>query len=284
MRRPAAALAATVLAAVILGGPMASPGVATPSSAVQCAAVTPSSACPFLDQLAAQLAPVQPVLALAGPVTAELASAVAGLAARADEPAGVPSAEAAGQAQALLDQLSMLPAPVRDLLAVTQLDGIVGTLEAFVSELAAPVTGDPSAAETGSPTPSATGGSSTGAAGSSAPGSFGGSVSATGDGGATPATSSPAIPDVPVGDSLTFAPLALPDFGFSPTIGLDPQIASEAVIEDVQRAINATALDLADPGNGAHPGVVVVVSLLLLGAAWAAQAQQARQAHRTIPD
>lgn len=285
MRRPAAAVVATILASLALAGPMALLGHAASSSSLQCAGGATSPACPLLDQLAAQLAPVQPVLALAGPVTAQLAPAVGGLAARADQPGGVPSVEAAGQAQALLDQLAVLPTPVRDLLAVAQLDGLVATLEALVSELAAPVTGEPSAAEAGSPTPAATGGSTTGAAGPASPTSptSRGSLSGADRGSAAAGTSSPAIPDVPVGDSLTFAPLALPDFGFSPTVGLDP-VAPEAVIADVHHAVEAAALDPFRAGEGTNVGLVLAVSLLLLGAAWAAQAHQARQARHTIPD
>jgi hypothetical protein len=285
MRRPATALAATLLAVVVVAGPWASVGHAAGSGSVECSGAATSPACPLLDQLAAQLAPVQPVLAVAGPVTAQLGPALSGLASRADQPGGVPTAEAAAQAQALLDQLSVLPAPVRDLLAVGQLDGLVATLEALVAALAAPVTGDQTASDAGSPTPAATGGSSTRAAGPASPAtpSLGGSVSASG-GSATPATSSPPIPDVPVGDSLTFAPLALPDFGFSPTVGLEPPGASQAVIDDVQQALNATAFDLAVAGDGSGAGVVIVVSLLLLAGAWAAKVHQARQAHHTIPD
>lgn len=285
MRRPAAALVATVLASVALAGPLASLAPAAPSSSLRCAGAATSPACPLLDQLATDLAPLQPVLALAGPATAQLAPSVEALATRADQPGGVPSAEALGQAQALLDQLSVLPTPVRDLLAVGQLDGLVAALEGLVSELAAPVTGEQSAAEAGSPSPAATGGSTSGAAGPASPASPSsqGLPSGADHGGAAVGTSSPAIPDVPVGDSLTFAPLALPDFGFSPSVGLDP-VVPDTVIEDVQQAIDAAALDPFAPGGGTNVGLVIVVSLLLLGAAWAAQAHQAGQARHTIPD
>lgn len=289
MRRTAAALATAILAAVVLTGPMATIGQAGPSSSVRCPGAT-TSACELLDQLAAQLAPLQPVLALAGPVVAQLAPAVQGLAARADQPGGVPTAVVADQAQALLGQLDALPAPVRDLLPAAQLDGLTTTLEALVAELTEPVVGGQKAEESSQPTPAATGGSSASPAPASStaasPSSFGGSLSGDDSSGARRGSSSPAIPDVPVGDTLTFAPLALPDFGFSPTVGLGPSAeiasstAADAAVDDAQLALDAAMAGL--PGSrGTEIGVVVVLSLLLLGAAFAAQAH--KNAH-TIPD
>jgi hypothetical protein len=286
MRRAAAALATAVLVAVVLTGPMASLGHAEPSPSITCPGAAASPECQLLDQLAAQLAPLQPVLALAGPVTAQLAPALQGLAGRADQPGGVPASLASNQAQALLDQLSVLPAPVRDLLSAPQLGGVLTTLEDLVAELAEPVVGGPSAADASTPTPAATGGSTSGPSGPSSSDMppLGGSVSASAGAGATPATSSSAMPDVPVGDSLTFAPLALPDFGFSPTVGLESSAPSPELVDEVQHAVNAAAIDLANPSHGVNVGVVLAASLLLLGAAFATQAHQARQARHTIPD
>ncbi len=281
MRRTAAALAATALTVVVLTGPLAMPGQAGPPSSLSCAGAATTPECVLLDQLAAQLAPLQPVLALAGPVLAQVAPAAQNLAVLADQPGGVPTAAVRAQAQALLDQLNALPAPVRALLAAAQLDGLSTTLSALVTALA-PVTGEQTAAESSRPTPAKTGGS-TGAAPATSTSSglptLGGSLAGPDDRGA--GTSRPAIPDVPVGDSLTLAPLALPDFGFSPTFESSAEVspaATEAAADPVQ-AIAAEGLS--GEGAGTEIGIVIVLSLMLLGAAFAAQTRQNRH---TIPD
>jgi hypothetical protein len=277
MRRSAAALAAAVLSTLVLTGPMAASVQSAPAPAITCGAGATSTECQLLDQLAAQLAPLQPVLVLAGPVMAQVVPGAAGLAALSDQAGGVPVAQVTTQVQALLDQLDVLPAPVRDLLSAAKLDGLITTLEALLAEVTAPVTGV-EGEQGAKPTPAKTGGAApapaprSSATSSGAP-TLGGSLSASGSGLGTTADS-PAIPDVPVGDSLTFAPLALPSFGFDPEF-VAPEEA--AAVEDAPLQLEqAAAASLPDGGAGTQVGVVVVLSLLLIGGAFAAQAHQNR--------
>lgn len=277
MRRTAAALVTVALAAGLLTGPLASTGAAG-ASVIECAAEPAAPACALLDDLAAQLGPLQPVLSLAGPVMAQLTPAVQGLATRADQPSGVPAAEVTTQAQALLDQLDALPSPVRELLAVAALDGLVTTLEDLVAELAAPLAGDQGGAETSPPTPAPRSTTAPTSATSSGPPTLGGSF----DSSAPAASSSPAVPPVPVGDPLTLAPLALPTFASERSLGRAPfEPAAPAAPTEVRLDAAAAAARLPDGTSGADIVVVIVLSLLLLGAAVVAQAHQNR---RTIPD
>ncbi|HEV8115133.1 MAG TPA: hypothetical protein VGP53_02765 [Acidimicrobiales bacterium] len=290
MRRTAAALATLVLAALAVVGPLAPVGQAAPGPTIHCGASATSPECALLDQLAGQLAPLAPVLALGGPVISELTTATLGLAARADQPGGVPAAQVAAQAQALLDALAVLPQPVRSLLAAAQLDGLASTLEALIAETTAVPAAAlaPQAAAPAPPTPAAVA-SVPAPAPAVSPGlpSSGDSLSAVGSGEATRSTPSPAIPDVPVGDPLTLAPLALPDFGFSPTVGLAPAAdlaspaAASGAADGVQLAAEAAARRLPSRGDGPEVVVVVALSVLLLGAAFATQSRQNRH---TIPD
>jgi len=292
MRRTAAALATLTLVAVALAGPMVTFGSAAPAP-IRCSGTSPSSACALLDQLAAQLGPMAPVLALGGPAVTEAATAVQALAGRADQPGGVPTAVVADQAQALLNQLAILPEPVRSLLTASKLDGLIVTLEALVAEVtavtetaAAPLTGATPAPVAAAPAPAPAAAPGAGPA-PTALSSFGGSLSAAGTGEVTRTTSSPAIPDVPVGDPLTLAPLALPEFGFNPTIGLGPAadaasaLAAGGALDEAQLAVDEALGNLPSNGNGPEVAVVVVMSILLLGAAFASQAHQNRH---TIPD
>lgn len=276
MRRTAAALATLALAAGLLTGPLASSGSAR-SSVIQCAGAPAAPACALLDDLVAQLGPLQPVLDMAGPLMAELTPSLQGLAARADQPSGVPAAEVATQAQALLDQLDALPAPMRDLLAVAALDGLVTTLEDLVAELTAPLAGDQGGAETSPPTPAPRSTTAPTSATSSGAPTLGGSFAPS----APAASSSPALPAVPLGDPLSLAPLALPTFESERTFGRAPfEPAAPAAPPEV-RLDAAAAARLPDGSSGADIVVVIVLSVLLLGAAAIVQAHQNR---RTIPD
>ncbi len=284
MRRSAAALAATVLATLAVAGPLAATSHSAPAT-IQCGAGATSPECVLLDDLAAQLQPLAPVLSLAGPTLSQLLPGVIGLAGQSDTAAGVPTADVAAQVDALLTQLGVLPEPVRDLLAAAQLDGLTTTLEALLAEVTAPVVGT-KPAQTSKPTPAKTAkpapasGPAT-ATGSGAP-TLGGSLSAP-DGSGSP-TVSPSIPDVPMGDSLTLGPLALPDFGFSSTIGADEgddELAAAPTEADAVPLELEQAAALPGDGNGTQVGVVVVLSLLLCGGAFAAQVRENRH---TIPD
>jgi len=293
MRRTAAALATLTLVAVALAGPMVTFGSAAPAP-IRCSGTSPSSECALLDQLAAQLGPMAPVLALGGPAVTEAATAVQTLASRADQPGGVPTAVVADEAQALLDQLAILPNPVRSLLTASKLDGLIATLETLIADVtavsetaAAPLTGATPAPAAAAPAPApAPSAAAAGPAPTALP-SFGESLSAAGTGEVTRTTSSPAIPDVPVGDPLTLAPLALPEFGFNPTIGLGPaadaasSLAASGAVDEAQLAVDEALGNLPSNGNGPEIAVVVVMSILLLGAAIASQAHQNRH---TIPD
>jgi hypothetical protein len=280
MRRSAAALAAAALTTLVLTGPMAATVQSAPAPAITCGAGATSTECQLLDQLAAQLAPLQPVLVLAGPVMAQVVPGAAGLAALSDQAGGVPVAQVTTQVQALLSQLDALPAPVRDLLSAAKLDGLVTTLEALLAEVTAPVTGV-EGEQGAKPTPAETGGAPAPAPRSTATSSgaptLGGSLSGSGSGLGASTTDSPAIPDVPVGDSLTFAPLALPSFGFDPQFVAPEEAAAPTAADDAALSMEQAAADaLPDGGPGTQVGVVVVLSLLLIGGAFAAQAHQNR--------
>jgi hypothetical protein len=275
MRRTAAATAASLFAALAIGGPLAGTGAGA-STTLSCAVASPPAACAHLDDLAAQLKPIAPIL---GTDLASLVTPAQGFAARSDAPGGVPTAEVVQVSSGLLDGLAALPDPVEALLGAVVLDELTGTLEALVHELSAPVTGEQQPAGASKPTPAKTAPAASSSAGprSSDTSSFGGSASTSGSGGTT---SSAAVPDVPVGDPLLLAPLALPDFGFSPTF--EPvEVADLApAVDEAEVALAEAADALSDQGSGAELAVVVVLSLLLIAGAGVAHLQAQRH---TIP-
>lgn len=282
MRRTAAGTAATFFAALAIGGPLAGAGAAaTPT--LHCAVSSPPAACELLDDLAAQLAPVAPIL---GADLADLVGPAQGFAARSDSSSGVPTSEVTSVSAALLDELQALPAPIEGLLGAAVLGELTGTLEDLVGELSAPAT-EKEAAGTSKPTPAKTAPSSApstatrsgGTTSFGASASTGGSAGTSSTGGSSSAPSSAAVPDVPVGDPLLLAPLALPDFGFS-------QTAEPVEVADLSPAPAEVALaDAVDAMTGGGPGaelaVVVVLSLLLVAGAGVAQLQAPRH---TIPE
>ncbi len=292
MRRPATALAAVAFAAVTFTGPLATTASAGPAP-IRCEGSAPSPECALLDDLAAQLGPLAPVLSFGGPVVGQLAAAVQGFAVQADGADGVPTAVVADQAQALLDQLAVLPQPVRGLLAAAQLDGLAVALEALVAEatsVAETVTSPPRSAAPAPPSPAGQSGPPPAAPvfGATALGSLpslGGSLSEAGVGDAARTTVSPAIPDVPIGDPLTLAPLALPEFRPSSALAPEPVAELGSSAAAAGGAVDAVQLAAEEglPRGNSSPEVVVVVlmTVLLLGAAYAAQARQNRH---TIPD
>jgi hypothetical protein len=277
MRRTAARTAATFLAALVIGGPLAGTAAAG-TATIRCAVASPPPACALLDDLAATLAPVAPIL---GTDLASLVGTAQGFPSRSDSASGVPVAEVASVSNALLDELRSLPASVSGLLGAAALGDLTGTLDALVGALAAP-SGGQTAAGTSNPTPANTAPSSSAPAAprSSGTSSFGGSAST---GGTSSSPSSAAVPDVPVGDPLLLAPLALPDFGFSQTLEpVDVGDLSPAPAADAAEVALADAVDaMAGGGRGAELAVVVVLSLLLIAGAGVAQLQAQRH---TIPD
>ena len=135
MRRTAAGIAVILLAAVALTGPLASVGQAGPAT-LQCATGTPPPACALLDKLAAQLTPVASILA---PLN-DVVGTAQGLAARSDQPGGVPVATVLSTSKSLSQQLSILPDGVEALLGQARLDGLTTTLTKLIAETSAPVT------------------------------------------------------------------------------------------------------------------------------------------------
>jgi hypothetical protein len=267
MRRTIAGTALSLLAALAIGGPMAMAGHAGPAT-LQCAGPdTPE--CALLDDLAAQLGPVAPLL---GTALAPLTGDAQALAARSEQPAGVPTAEVVEVSEALLSQLGALPAPVQTLIGGTQLGALTETLQALVAELTAPVTGPPQQSAGGSTaTPATTASSASAPVGSpratESSRAVGGSAAPGGS------TSSAAVPSVPVGDPLALAPLSLPDFGFDPSFAP----AADVDVATPSDALEATAAGaLGGGGRGAELAVVAVLSALLLAGAGVAQLQANR--------
>jgi hypothetical protein len=273
MRRTTAATAA-VFAALAIGGPFVG-AAAAGSATLHCAVASPPAACEHLEDLAHQLDPVAPIV---GGELAELVTQAQGFAARSDQPAGVPIAEVVQVSTALSDQLGSLPSSIEALLGVARLGDLTGTLDALAAELMAPVFPSPSGAGTSAPTPAETAPStsSSSAVRSSDTSSFGASAATSSSGGSA---SSDAVPEVPVGDPLLLAPLALPDFGFDQ--GFAPAV--EASIDDaaVDPEVLGDAVDaMSGDARGAELAVVVVLSLLLIAGAGVAHLQAQRH---TIP-
>jgi len=282
MRRTAAGIAVILLSAVAISGPMASTGQAGPAT-LTCATSAPPAACALLDKLATQLKPVSPLL---GVGLADLTGPAQGFAARSDQPAGVPVAEVVTVSKALNQALSVLPPGVEVLLGQTQLNALSSTLTKLVAELSAPLTGGQQTAATSKPTPakvSPSTSSSSSAPRSSSSSTLGGSASAPAS---SSSPSSATVPNVPVGDPLSLAPLGMPDFGFSQTFQpvTEPLVTDASLSpEAVHDAALADAVASLPHHNGrTELGVVVVLSLLLIAGAGIAQLQQSRQ--HVIPD
>lgn len=274
MRRTTAATA-TLFAALAIAGPFTG-SAAAGTATLHCAVASPPAACEHLEDLAGQLAPISGIL---GPDLAHLVTPAQGFAARSDQAAGVPIAEVVQVSTALDDQLGDLPRSVESLLGAALLGDLTGTLDALVAELTAPVTGSPSGAGTSKPTPAKTAPSTSSAssARSSDTSSFGASGATSGSSGQS--ASSDAIPEVPVGDPLLLAPLALPDFGFDQSFA--PAVEASIEGSAVESEVLADAVEaMSGDGRGAELAVVVVLSLLLIAGAGVAHLQAQRH---TIP-
>jgi len=272
MRRTAAGIAVSLLAALALGAPAASARPAGPAT-LRCGTPAPPEACELLDDLAAQLGPVNGLL---GPVLAPLTGPALGFSGRSDQPAGVPTADVVRVSEDLLEQLDLLPGAVQGLLGPTQLGALTATLQSLVDELTAAATGEQESAGGSKPTTAKT---TTPAGPSAAPrsGSTSGLGASTSTSRSPSPTSSATVPDVPVGDPLILAPLGLPDFGISQTFEpvMEP-IASEAT-RAAQEAAYAEAVDaLPQQSRKAELAVVIVLSLLLIVGAGIAHLQQER--------
>jgi hypothetical protein len=272
MRRTIAGTAVLVTALTI-GAPMASASPAAPAT-LHCAG-SAAVECELLDDLAAQLGPITPLLGTLAPVAAEAQD----LATRSDSAAGVPTAEVVAVSSSLLDGLDALPAPVQALVGATRLGDVADTLQALVATLTAPPAESQQSSAGSGATPAQATSSSTAAP-------FGGARAAdAGSSGATTtssggATSGDAVPAVPVGDPLALAPLALPDFGFDQAFVPAPVEVAAPSAEDAQLAALTEAIDR-DGGRTAELAVAAVMSLLLLAGAGIAQLQANRH---QIPD
>lgn len=250
------ALAGALLGTAVVLGPFAGTGHGAAPTVVRCPSPESAEVCDLLDEAAALLGPLQTVLAPAG---ADLG--VVNLPTLAARPEGVAASVVLDQVTSVRDQLGDLPEPLRSTPGVVQLaevlDDLVGTLTAPADDQVAPAS--PERPTPASPTPGPAGPTT----------SFGGTASSSGTT-ATP-VDSPAIPDVPVGDSLTLAPLALPDFGFDQDFEI-PAAATELaaaapVVDEAELAFQAAADRLQEGSSGPEVLVTVAAVVLLLGTA-----------------
>jgi hypothetical protein len=277
MRRTIAGTAFSLVTALAIGAPLAGSSAAAPTT-LRCGSGATAAECKLLDDLAAQLGPVAPLL---GTALAPLTSQAEDLAARSDSAAGVPTAEVVDVSEALLAQLGALPAPVEALVGPTRLGDLTDTLHALVGELTAPSAPEQQSTSGGTATPArATSSPATslgGARAAEADSSSGGAVAPGGS------TSSDRVPAVPVGDPLALAPLALPDFGFDTSFTAEPspvEVVAAPTEQEVELAAITDAMGR-DGGRNAELAVAGLLSVTLLAGAGIAQLQANR---RTIPD
>jgi hypothetical protein len=274
MHRRIAGTAASLFTALAIGAPLASAAYAAPST-VHCGSGATAAECQLLDDLASQLGPIAELLGTAAPATDQ----AQGLAARSDGAAGVPTAEVVSVSEALLDQLAGLPAPVQTLVGATRLGDVTDTLHALVGVLTAPGADDQQSSGESTPTPAKASTSSSplapvGGARSSSGTSSEGTSATTGA-----SASSDEVPDVPVGDPFTLAPLALPDFGFDTSF--EPVVATDAAAPSSEKVELAALADLDGDSRAAELAVVAILSVMLLAGAGVAQLQANRH---EIPD
>ena len=275
MRRTIAGTAASLFAALAIGGPLASVGHSAPTT-LHCPTAG-SAECALLDDLAEQLGPIAPLLG----TVSSLAGEAQNLAALSQQPSGVSTAKVVDVSESLLAKLGALPGPVQTVVGAARLAEVTDTLEALVAKLTAPVAPAPQTSSGGSTaTPAKT------APAPIAPATTGGTrANDTGRASTAPAsggsTSSARVPDVPVGDPLTLAPLALPEFGFDPSFAPGATAEVAAPSADAAKAAAITEAMAAGDSHLPEVAVVAILSALLLAAAGAAQLQANRH---QIPD
>lgn len=201
-RSPRSVVVAAVAACVLtltLGAPVAA--AADPPAQAPCGSLGPP-VCDLLQGVKVALAPLEPVLAMGGPLSDALGAAVHTLQATIEQAVGDPEAvnaqDLAKQVGALLDQLSIVPAPVAATLSTLGLGGLFSILGELQSALAiqssTPV--EAAGSEVGTPTPV---------------------PQPTGLLARAAAQAGVAVPAVPVGAPLDLPDLALPDFGSAVT-------------------------------------------------------------------
>lgn len=263
MRKTAAAIATAVLVTTTLTPSPA--GAQTPEEAISqisCGTVGPPL-CDAVDQVLALLAPLQPLLELAGPALGDLGAAANQLTALLEAGPDLPPKEVAAAAASLLHEIDGLTGGLLDLLRgagvdVSPLRDALGQVRELVLAPLAPAAG-PAAAP--SPAAGAAAGPTQTSASTSAPTGFGSPLSS----GAP--VNSPAVPDVPAGSTLQLGPLTLPPFSFSttPAVTAEELVAEQAVTELIAPAVAAAAAAPAeDDGSGRATAIVLAMSLLML--------------------
>jgi hypothetical protein len=262
MRKTAAAIATAVLAATTLTP--SSAGAQTPEEAlsqVSCGTVGPPL-CDPVDQVLTLLAPLQPLLEVAGPALGELGAAANQLTALLEAGPDLPPKEVADAAASLLDQLDLLTGGLLDLLRGAGLD--VAPLHGALSQLRELALTPLAPARGATPAPAASAGPAAGptqtSASASAPTSFSSPVSS----GAP--LNSPAVPDVPLGSTLQLGPLTLPPFSFSttPAVTAEELVAEQAATELIAPAVAAAVAPGDDDSSGRATAIVLAMSLLML--------------------
>lgn len=274
MRRPAVTVSATLLTSAVLVGSLIAPtSVARaqddPVEQIACGTVGPPI-CDVVRQVSALLSPLGPVLDLAGPALGDLGRSVDVLTAILEGGPDLPAQDLAEAAGAVLVELDKLTGPVLDLLKGAGVDP--GLLESGLTQLQALALDAVEQAAPSEPVPAEPAPShapsrpSTTAASASGPASFG---TDTGPISGSSVAPGPArdLPEVPVGSTLSLAPLSLPDFRFeAPAAATDlalPDPITDAADHLIQPA--AGVIDAAGE-DGKALAVVMAVSTLLLAA------------------
>jgi hypothetical protein len=162
---------------------------------------------------------------------------------------------------------------VQTLVGATRLGDVTDTLHALVDVLTAPSVDNQQSSGGSTATPAKASSSTSplapvGGARSSGTSSLGSSATTGGS------TSSDEVPDVPVGDPLTLAPLALPDFGFD--AAFEPVVTTDAAAPASENVELAALADLDGDSRAAELAVVAILSVLLLAGAGVAQVQANR--------
>jgi hypothetical protein len=169
--------------------------------------------------------------------------------------------------------LAVLTDPVCQL--VEQIDGVLAPVEQAAGDVLAPVNSiapispaAPDGGDSATPAPASQSGpsSNTYSTSSSAPthADLGSAPASTWRPLSSSGTSSPSVPDVPVGSTLELGPLALPSFGLAgtPAVSGDQLATSAAVADDVVLPAARAAAQL--PDDSKATAVVMAFSMLLL--------------------
>lgn len=268
MRRTATAIATAVLTATTLVPSLA--GAQTTEEAlpqISCGTLGPP-ACPAVDQVLALLAPLQPILEVAGPALGDLGAAANHLTALLEAGPDLPPREVADAAGALIHQVNLLTGGLLDLLRgagadVTPLAGALAQLQQLALAPISPVPGPTPSSGAPAPAGPAAGPTQT-AASASGPTGFSSPLSSA----ASSPVSSPSVPGVPAGSTLQLGPLTLPPFSFSttPAVTAAELVTEQAAIELIAPAVSAAMAPAEDDGSSRTTGIVLAMCLLMLAA------------------